>query len=131
MNPDYIKKVQDWVKLDNKILEVESQLTPLKDSIKQILEEHKDIYEKKTTIERDIIDYIQSNNMDMLTIKTSDGNIKFSKRTNTQPLSMKLLRGILQDYEEANPDISADDIIQFVSTKLDKKSNLSIKRQIS
>lgn len=131
MEPQYIAKIQEWVKLDNKIIEIENKVQPLKDSIKNILDENKTIYDKKCEVEKDIIEYIHENKMDKVTINTSDGNIKFAKRTNTQSLSMKLLRSIMKGYEEENPDVQAEDIMNYIMNKLEKRSMLSIKRQIT
>jgi hypothetical protein len=130
MDPQYIKKIQEWVQLDNKIIDIENKVKPLKDSITTIIEENKKLYESKSELEKEIIEYIHEHNMDKLTINTSDGNIKFSKRTNTQSLSMKVLRSILKGYEEENPDIQSEDIMNYIMNKLEKRSQLSIKRQI-
>ena len=131
MDPVYVKKIQDWVKVDNKIIEIETEITPLKETIKNIVETNKIYYDEKAELEKEIIEYIQSNKMDKITINTSDGNIKFAKRTNTQTLSMKVLRSILKAYEDENQDVQSEDIMNFIINNLEKKSTFAIKRNIN
>lgn len=131
MDPEYVQKIQEWVKIDNKILEIEAQIEPVKESIKKIIDDNKSLYDTRNKIENDIVTYIQKHDMDKLTINTGDGFIKFGKKTNTQTLSLKLLRSILQAYEEENEDINTEDIINFVINNLEKKKTLVIKRQIT
>lgn len=124
MDAEYIHKVQRWVQLDNRELEVTNQ-------IKQLQEQNKPIVEEKEDLEQEIVDYVSNKKMEMLTINTSDGNIKFSKKSSTQSISIKLLRRLIADYShENNTSINPDDIVNFIINSLEKKSKLIIKRNI-
>ena len=130
MDAEYIKKIQKWVQLDNKVMELNDKLKPLQEEIKTIQEGHKDIIIEKDELEQDIVDYVQSKKMDMLTINTSDGNIKFSKRNTTQSLSVKILNNLLGDYHRQHPETNTEDIYNYVINALEKKTKLSIKRNL-
>jgi hypothetical protein len=117
MDITYVKKVQEWVELDNKILKNKDEI--------------KDTVEKKKDLEDDILQYIEENKFDNLSLSISDGNIKFAKKTNTQPLSIKTIKTILEKYKfEKNVALDADDICAFVSSNLEKKSSVFMKRDI-
>ena len=117
MDPTYVSKVQQWVEYDNILLKQ-------KESIK-------DIQEKKKDIEEDIISYIEKNKYDKLMITITDGNIKFGKRTITQNLSMRLLRSILDNYNEAKgQSLDVEDIIQYIQESLEVKSKYVMTREI-
>lgn len=122
MDPGYIKKIQRWVQLDNKVIEVTNKVKALQD-------ENKAIYEEKDELEKEITEYVSQKNMDMLTINTSDGNIKFTKKNNTQSLSTKVLKTLLTEYSQQHP-VNVDDVIAFINNNLEKKTKLNIKRNI-
>lgn len=116
MEADYISKVQQWVEYDNKIVRN-----------KQTIQE---VVEKKKAVEEDILTYIEKNKFDKFTINISDGNIKFSKRNVTQPLSMKVLRNALEKYSAEKNDIDVEEILDYVSEALEVKSKYFMKREI-
>lgn len=131
MDAEYIKKIQRWVQLDNKVLEMQEQLKPLQEDIKKIQEDNKDLLSEKEELESDIVAHIHDKKLDMLTINTSDGSIKFSKKNNTQSLSIKLLRTLLQGYQKEHEQVNGEDIINYIVNNLEKKTKLSIKRSIN
>lgn len=112
MDIEYVKKIQEWVDCDN-------QLLKHKDSIKNVVERKKDL-------EDDILRYVEDNKYDRLTINITDGNIKFSKRNTTQPLTMKLLRSLLETYSGSHIDV--DNVMQHVSTGLQVKQKVCMQR---
>lgn len=116
MDISYVRKVQEWVELDNKILRSK--------------EDMKDTYDRKKEVEDDIIRYVEENRFENLSLSISDGNIKFAKKTNIQPLSLKVLRQILEQYSIEGSDINVNDICSFVSKNLEKKNSISMKRDI-
>ena len=125
MDTDNVKKIQDWIVLDNETLKIRQQ-------IKDIQEQHKDLFAKRDALEKEIMDYVAENKLDAITIRTSDGNIKFSKRNSTQPLTTKLVKSLMTDYCQTQPHAVAmcEDILQFISDKLDKKTKLAMVRKI-
>ena len=116
MDQEYIQKVQEWVNLDNKLLKYKEQIQNDTD--------------KKRELETEIIDYINKNKLDNLSLTISDGKIKFSKRMTTQSLSMKTLREILDQYFHESQDTNVNMIISYIGSKLEKKTQTTMKREI-
>jgi hypothetical protein len=139
MDSSYVTKVQEWVTLDN-------QLIRNKQDIQSIVS-------RKKELEDDILDYVETNGLESMTLSITDGNIKFSKRTNTQPLTIKTLRSLLtnmcQDENDEQSDESIvkrkrmlellspmgleeaiDVIMDYVTSNLTKKSIICLKRDI-
>lgn len=116
MDPQYVAKVQAWVECDNAIQKHKSSMKPMQD--------------KKKELEDDIVKYVEDHKYDKLVINISDGQIKFGKRNVTQPLSMKTLRGILDDYATKHDSINVNDIMEFVSGALEVKSRTIMSREI-
>ena len=124
MDVEYIKKVKEWVSLDNKVTRSMEKIKTVKDDIQDIIDERKDI-------EDDILDYIQTNKFEKLTLNISDGTIKFGKRTTTTSLSLKLLKALFEKYAEENPGaFQADKLHEFLIENLEKKTTYFIKRDI-
>ena len=61
---------------------------------------------------------------------TSDGNIKFAAKNNTQGLSMKLLKTLLSEYSKRHPQLNTEDLVNFITNSLEKKTKMYIKRNI-
>lgn len=124
MDAEYIQKIQRWVQLDNKLIETTKE-------IQRLQEVNKPLFDEQKELENDIIDYVTGKNMEMLTINTSDGNIKFSKKSITQSVSLKLLRTLLPEYCKQYPDFNHDDLYNFLVNSLEKKTVFNIKRNFS
>jgi hypothetical protein len=117
MDLTYVKKVQEWVELDNKVLKNKEQI--------------KDVVEKKKCLEDDIIHYIEESKFDNLNLSISDGNIRFSKKTSTQPLSIKTLKVLLDKYQaEHKTSVNVDEICDYIVANLEKKTTMFMKRDI-
>jgi hypothetical protein len=112
MDVQYIKKVQEWVLYDNELLKHKENV--------------KGVVEKKKDLEDEILKYVEDNKYDKLTINISDGNIKFSKRNTTQPLTMKGLRSMLESYQDAQIDV--DDLMKHISSGLQVKQKVCMQR---
>lgn len=115
MDIQYIRKVQEWVEYDNKILKNKDEM--------------KTIVEKKKELEDDILKFVEDNKYDKLVLNISDGNIKFSNRKVSQALSMKVLRGILEKYNIQEESINVEDIMQFISESLETKQKIHMVRE--
>ncbi len=112
-----VKRVQEWVELDNMILKNKEQI--------------QEKVEKKKQLEEEILDYVETNKLENLCLNISDGTIKFCKRTSTQPLSMKTLRQLLEKYnKDKNSSVNINDICDFIATNLEKKNQTYLKRDI-
>jgi hypothetical protein len=86
MDLSYINRVKEWVEIDNKLLRNKNEL--------------KDFVDKKKQLEDEILEYVESNKLDNLCLNISDGTVKFSKRNQTQGLSIKLIKNMLENYIE-------------------------------
>lgn len=116
MDIAYVQKVQEWVQMDNILLKN-------KDDVKEIVK-------KKKELEDEIIEYVEKNKHDRLTINISDGNIKFGKRNVVQPLSLKTIKGILDKYATDHRNVDVGDIMQFISENLESKHKVVMRREV-
>lgn len=116
MDPEYVDKVKQWVEYDNIILKH-------KESVK-------DVQEKKKDLEESILQYIEDNKYDKLTIQISDGHIKFGKRNITQPLSMKTLKSILEKYSAQEETVDVQGMMKFIADNLDVKAKTVMNREV-
>lgn len=140
MDSTYVEKVRRWVALDNRVIRNKQEMA-------SVLEERKEL-------EDDILDYVETESLDGLTLSISDGSIKFAKRTSSSPLTLKSLRTILSglfvehDDEPSDAESEArkrrvvqaltsvgnedaiDAIVDHVAANLTKKSVLTLKRDI-
>ena len=117
MDVEYMRKIQQWVECDNKILKIKDQV--------------KDATEKKKELEEDIINHVEEKKYDKLTINITDGNIKFSKRNTTQPLTMKTLRTLLDSYsQQTNNTVETEDIMKYISDNLEVKQKTLMLRDV-
>lgn len=123
MDPVLIKKIQDWVQLDNKVREI-------KENIKKL--DNKELIEQKDELEKGIVEHIEKNKLDMITINTSDGMIKFAKNNVKSPLTAKFLKQTLDSFGTDNPSsvFESSSVFEYIMEKLEVKSKTSIKRVI-
>jgi len=117
MDLSYINRVKEWVEIDNKLLRSKNEM--------------KDIVERKKQLEEEILEYVETNKLDNLCLNITDGTVKFSKRNQTQPLSMKVVKSMLENYiEKKKRKIDVDDICEFIVSNLEKKQQVYMKRDI-
>jgi hypothetical protein len=117
MDLEYFKKVQEWVGLDNIIQTSKDELKP--------------IIEQKAALETDILTYIEEKKFEDLTVNITDGTIKFGKKTVTQGLSGKVVKGMLDTYaQEKGITIDVDDFCNYMARNLEKKISISMKRSM-
>lgn len=132
MDPQYVQLVKEWVKLDNIILLNNTEAKVIKDNAKQIEERVNETNEKKKNVEKQIIEYVQTNKLESMQLKISDGVITFSKKTTQKPLNQKFLKEVLEKYAEENPSeaINYNKIFEYVVSNIDKKVEYSINRNL-
>lgn len=124
MDAEYIRKVQEWVQVDNKVRRI-------KESIKAL--EDKELFDKRDELERDITEHVMKTRMEQLTINISDGQIKFSKTNSKAPLTMKALRSLLESYKTqkgAACSLDVNDLMDYVQENIETKTKIAIKRTI-
>lgn len=136
MDVAYINKIQKWVELDNVILRSQEGVKPHQEAINKNKEEVAKWTEEKKTIEDDVLEYIQKNKMDKLTINISDGCIKFGKKTTQQNLTLKTLKALLDKYSESESEsegatnVDTNKLFDFIVDNLEKKTTLFMKRDL-
>lgn len=116
MDLHYIKRVQEWVEIDNKLLKNK--------------EEVKEFIERKKELEEDIIKYVENSKLDNLCLTITDGTIKFAKKSQTQGLSMRIIKLILEKYNIDKSVINIDEVCEYISSNLEKKNQIYMKRDI-
>lgn len=132
MDPEYIEKVKEWVRLDNIILRNADEVKAAKDDAKKIEERVADVLEEKKRVEKEIMEYVQANSLETMQLKISDGIITFSKKTTQKPMSQKFLKDVLQKYAEENPgeNLQHTKLFEYILTNIEKKIDVSINRTV-
>lgn len=141
MDPEHIKLVQEWVKLDNVLIlkknentskQVYDGLSEAKEKVKELEESFIEIQEKKKKIESDIMTYVLQKKLENIKLNISDGVITFSKKTTQKPFSQKFLKDVLQRYSDEHPDenIKNDKIFDFILDNIEKKVSYEMSRAI-
>lgn len=132
MDSDYVEKVKEWVRLDNIILRNTEEVKVAKEDAKKIEERVADVIEEKKRVEKDIMEYVQTNGLDTMQLKISDGVITFSKKTTQKPISQKFLKEVLQKYAEENPEdcLQHSKLFEYILANIEKKVEVSINRTI-
>jgi hypothetical protein len=118
MENSYVDKVREWVDLDNQSIDLKTSLNKVNDEKKQL--------------EDDILEYVEKNNLENVSLTLSDGKLKFPKTVVKQSLSMKYLKTAFTKYNEENPysTIDTETVCKFLVDNLDSSSKISIKRYV-
>lgn len=105
-------KIKKWVHLDN-------QLKTISDKVKEIKCE-------KDTIEGEIIEYVNDNQLNNATAKITGGKLKFMETKITSPLSIKYIKQCLSDCIENEDQVEF--ILNYIKEHRDIKYSKDIKR---
>lgn len=106
---DNIKK---WVHLDN-------QLKLVNDKVKEIKKE-------KDTIEEEIIQYIDTNQLNNATAKINGGKLKFVETKQVSPLTLKYIKECLCECIENQQQVEL--ILNYIKDNREIKYSKDIKR---
>ena len=107
------ENIKKWVLLDNNIKALNDQIKKIK------AEKHK--------YNETILDYISRKELDNVTIKISDGKLKFVDVNYSQPLTYKYVYECLNKYYHNDNDKSLE-IINFIKSERNIKTIREIKR---
>tara|TARA_Y100000591_G_C21474347_1_gene517254 strand:+ start:306 stop:653 length:348 start_codon:yes stop_codon:yes gene_type:complete len=107
------KNIKKWVALD--------------DELKRINERAKDLRNDKSTLEKDITVYIETNGLTNATIEISDGKLKYGQNKNTQPLTLKYVEKCLHELMPNN-DENVNKIMTYIKDNREEKLIPNIKR---
>lgn len=106
------QNIQQWVLIDN-------QIRGLNDKLKELRE-------KKNDLSENINHHIEQTNLTNATIKISDGQLKFVKIKETQPLTFKYLETCLSEIIKNEDQVQK--IIEYIKNKREVKTVSEIKR---
>lgn len=116
MDNHYVDKMKEWLDLDNTHGALRQQINDLTD--------------KKKDLEDEILKYIEDNDYEKVVVSVCDGTLKFPRRTVHQAISMKFLKHTLNKYNDEKASIDVEELVKYVSSNLETKSKLSIKRDV-
>ena len=106
------QQIQQWVSIDN-------QMKILNDKMK-------DLREKKNNISEQINTHIESSQLSNSSVKLSDGQLKFIKVKETQPLTFKYLETCLSEIIKNEEQVKK--IVDYIKNKREIKYVPEIKR---
>jgi hypothetical protein len=112
MGEEFSNMIKKWVLLDNRL--------------KQMTSEMKTIRDEKNTINQNVLNYVETNNLNDAIIKISDGQLKFGTCKSSQPLTFKYIEECLNDIIDDKDNV--DLIINHIKNKRNVKSFMDIKR---
>ncbi len=106
------QQLQQWVQIDN-------QMKTLGDKMKELRD-------KKNAISEEINEYVETNELTNKTVKLADGQLKFGKVKETQPLTFKYLETCLNEIIKNEEQVGK--IIEYIKNKRESKYVSEIKR---
>ena len=133
MDLKYIELLKEWVRLDNIVQRNNVDVKAAKDKVKEVEDKVSETVEQKKQLEGDICTYVQSNKLESMQLKISDGVITFGKKTSQKPLSQKFLREVMQQYSDDHPEenIPHEKMLEFILSRIEKKTTYEINRVVS
>jgi hypothetical protein len=109
---NFEQQIQQWIAID--------------DQLKILQEKTKELREKKNTISEKINEHIESKQMQNVSVKIGDGQLKFVKVKETQQLTFKYLETCLSEIINNEEQVSK--IIEYVKNNRQSKYVPEIKR---
>lgn len=117
MDNRYVDKMKEWLELDNQVMKIKEELNELND--------------QKKELEDEILQYVEDNALEKVTVNISDGTLKFAQTSQKQALSIKVLKNVLGKFiEDKNCNLDVDEVVKFISSNLESKSKKYIKRDV-
>jgi hypothetical protein len=109
---DFEQQIQQWVNLDNQMKLMNERLKEMRD--------------KKNNITDKIHSHMELNELSNATIKINDGQLKFIKVKDTQPLTFKYLETCLSEIIKNEDQVKK--IVEYIKNKREVKYVPEIKR---
>ena len=109
---NFEESLKQWVHIDNQL--------------KSFGDKMKELREKKNKISESIHEYMEVNDITNKTVKLNDGQLKFGKIKETQPLTFKYLETCLKDIIKNEEQVNK--IVEYVKNKRETKYVPEIKR---
>lgn len=108
-----VENVNTWVKLDNDIIKLQSQIRELK--------------KKKTDITNALVEVMRKNNVDSFDMK--DDSLLYKKQIVKQPINKKMLLDALQKFYDKDKTNIAEKLVEHVMEQRQTKTRETIKRK--
>ena len=105
--------IKEWVKTDNDILKLKSQIRELNG--------------KKKTLTETLVNVMKQNEIDCFDI--NGGSISYKKNVVKKPISGKTLMTALTQYYKNDPDV-AEELTKYIMTNREEQVKETIKRKI-
>ena len=105
-------QIQQWIQIDNQL--------------RQLSEKIKELRNNKNSIEANINNYVESNNLNNTIIKITDGKIKFTKNKVQEALTFKYLEKSLKEIIKNDSQLNL--IIEHLKQNRNTKIISEIKR---
>ena len=112
MSEHFKYNIKEWVGLDNEIKELNERIKVLRN--------------KKTEINSNIIEYVDTNNLTSATIQISDGRLRFQNINSSTPLTFRYIQQCLSEL--ISNDDRVNEIVQYIKDKREIRTNIDIKR---
>ena len=112
---NFEQQIQQWVSIDNQL--------------KSFTEKVKELRDKKNVISEQINQHIEKQELSNASIKINDGQLKFVKIKETQPLTFKYLETCLSEIIKNEDQVKK--IIEYIKNKREIKYIPEIKRYYS
>lgn len=109
---NFEQQIQQWITID--------------DQLKTLQEKTKELREKKNVISEKINEHIESKQMQNVSVKIGDGQLRFVKVKETQQLTFKYLETCLSEIIKNEEQVSK--IIEYVKNNRQTKYVPEIKR---
>lgn len=115
INSNFINALKHWIQLDDSIKEQNNKIKTLK--------------EQKDTIEKNIIRYIEGNNLTQTNLNLLGNNITYNKSISNAGLSIKLIEEALNN--QFNNKAKTEYICNIIRQQrdLNKKETVALKRK--
>jgi hypothetical protein len=104
--------IKEWVTIDNKLKILNSTL--------------KDLRSERNNLGEEIIQYVETNNLNHATVKISDGQLRFTQMKQTAPLTLTYVNQCLKDCIGSEETVQK--IMKYIKEKRDAKYIPDIKR---
>ena len=111
---ELINNIKEWIKLDNEISKLQSELKERKD--------------KKKSLSINLMDIMKKNNLDCFDI--NGGSILYKKNVTKKPITAKSLMQLLHQYYPSASD-KAEELTKFILDNREEQLKETILRKIN
>ena len=103
-----------------------SQFIAISNEIDKLNSKLKAMREERNALEKTLLDYTEFNNTRNITIKTDEGNFRFCKVTQAQPLTFKYLEHCLNRVIDQDDEVTK--MISFIKNSRETTENMVLKK---